>query len=173
MFLEGRDVPRFYVLETLARVPYFAYVSVLHLRETFGHRDDDHVARIRVHFAEADNELHHLLIMESLGGNSSAVDRGVAQTMAFFYYWYVVAVFFASPQSAYHLSELIEDHAYETYDDYLRREGSALKMQEPPPVIREYYESVDGEGLEILLRVIPGDTVEHQIHPSLSCENRD
>ena len=30
--------------------------GALHL-EALGHRDDDHVARIRVHFAEADNEL--------------------------------------------------------------------------------------------------------------------
>ncbi len=145
VFLEGRDVPRFYVLETLARVPYFAYVSVLHLRETFGHRDDDHVARIRVHFAEADNELHHLLMMEALGGNASVVDRCLAQTLAVGYFGYCCALYATNRRLAYHLSELIEAHAYETYDDYLRREGSALKMQEPPPVIREYYESVDGD----------------------------
>jgi hypothetical protein len=29
--------------------------------------------------------------MESLGGNDNVVDRVLAQTMAFFYYWYVVA----------------------------------------------------------------------------------
>ena len=34
----------------------------------------------------------------------------------FFYYWYVVAVYALSEQAAYHLSELIEDHAYATYD---------------------------------------------------------
>ena len=135
VFLEGRDVPRFYVLETLARVPYFAYVSVLHL-ETFGHRDDDHVARIRVHFAEADNELHHLLMMEALGGNASVVDRCLAQTLAVGYFGYCCALYATNRRLAYHLSELIEAHAYEAYDDYLRREGSALKMQEPPPVIR-------------------------------------
>lgn len=44
---------------------------------------------MRAHYAEADNELHHLLIMESLGGNSSGVDRALAQTMAFAYYWLV------------------------------------------------------------------------------------
>jgi hypothetical protein len=26
-----RPIPRFYVLETVARVPYFSYLSVLHL----------------------------------------------------------------------------------------------------------------------------------------------
>jgi len=29
---EKRDFARFYVLETVARVPYFAYLSVMHLR---------------------------------------------------------------------------------------------------------------------------------------------
>jgi len=35
-----RDFARFYVLETVARVPYFAYLSCMHLRETFGERYD-------------------------------------------------------------------------------------------------------------------------------------
>lgn len=91
-----RDFARFYVLETVARVPYFAYLSVMHLRETFGERGSIG-EQMRTHYAEADNELHHLLIMESLGGNENAVDRFLAQTMAFFYYWYVVIVYFISP----------------------------------------------------------------------------
>lgn len=49
----------------MARVPYFAYLSVMHLRETFGERGLGD--KMRTHYAEADNELHHLLIMESLG----------------------------------------------------------------------------------------------------------
>ena len=112
-----QDVRRFYVLETVARVPYFAYLSVLHLRETLGERDLRET--MRLHYAEADNELHHLLIMEALGGNATAFDRTLARTMAFFYYWYVVGVYVLSPEAAYHLSELIEDHAYDTYDDFL------------------------------------------------------
>ena len=35
-----RDFARFYVLETVARVPYFAYLSVMHFKETFGERYD-------------------------------------------------------------------------------------------------------------------------------------
>ena len=94
-----RDYARFFVLETIARVPYFgegpvllhacdsrslnfaaqivcalllsvlmtpdycsAFISVLHLYETFGWwRRADY---IKVHFAESMNEFHHLLIME-------------------------------------------------------------------------------------------------------------
>ena len=143
---------RFYVLETMARVPYFAYLSVMHLRETFGDRgniddtdvggitdkdiEDNHsddesnndnnnnnnnntkrITKMRTHYAQADNEFHHLLIMESLGGNTSFVDRSIAHSMAFVYYWYVVAVYAWNEQAAYHLSELVEDHDYNTYKE--------------------------------------------------------
>jgi len=132
-----RDFARFFVLETVARVPYFAYLSVMHLRETFGERDLGE--SMRTHYAEADNELHHLLIMESLGGNDNPIDRVLAQTMAFFYYWYVVVVYFFSPPVAYHLSELIEDHAYDTYDGFLKNHGAMLKEQPVPDIARKYY----------------------------------
>jgi len=134
-----RDFARFFVLETVARVPYFAYVSVMHLRETFGERSPALSERMRTHYAEADNELHHLLIMESLGGNSSVVDRTIAQTMAFGYYWYVVAVYSVSEQAAYHLSELIEDHAYNTYNKYLEEHETMLKAMPVPPIATKYY----------------------------------
>ncbi|XP_038986087.1 ubiquinol oxidase 4, chloroplastic/chromoplastic-like isoform X2 [Phoenix dactylifera] len=53
---------RFFVLETIARVPYFAFISVLHMYESFGWwRRADY---LKVHFAESWNEMHHLLIME-------------------------------------------------------------------------------------------------------------
>ena len=124
-----RDFARFYVLETVARVPYFAYLSVMHLRETFGERDPKLGERMRTHYAEADNELHHLLIMESLGGNTSIIDRTLAQSMAFGYYWYVAAVYSFSEPAAYHLSELIENHAYETYDKFLKEYEEKLRVR--------------------------------------------
>lgn len=48
-------------------MPYFAYTTCLHLYETLGWW---RTGGLRViHFAEEWNELHHLLIMESLGGD--------------------------------------------------------------------------------------------------------
>lgn len=132
-----RDFARFYVLETVARVPYFAYLSVLHLRETFGERGIGE--KMRTHYAEADNELHHLLIMEELGGNDSVIDRTLAQTMAFFYYWYVVAIYAFNEPAAYHLSELIEDHAYDTYNGFLNNHGDMLKTLPVPKIAYKYY----------------------------------
>ena len=39
-----------------------------------------------MHFAEEWNEAHHLLIMESLGGDQAWVDRFIAQHAAVVYY---------------------------------------------------------------------------------------
>jgi ubiquinol oxidase len=135
----SRDYCCFYVLETVARVPYFAYLAVMHLRETLGERSPAMNERMRIHYAEADNELHHLLIMESLGGNSFWMDRLLAQAMACGYFWYVVALYSVNEQAAYHLSELIEDHAYHTYDQYLQEHGEMLKTQPVPPIATKYY----------------------------------
>ena len=39
----GRDYQRFWVLEEIARAPYFAFLSVLHLRESLGLRGPEHI----------------------------------------------------------------------------------------------------------------------------------
>jgi ubiquinol oxidase len=65
---DGRPIQRFWFLEIIARIPYFSYVSMLHLYESFGWWRAPELRK--VHSAEEWNELHHLLIMETLGGNS-------------------------------------------------------------------------------------------------------
>lgn len=160
---DKNDYARFYVLETVARVPYFAYLSVMHLRETFGARDPKDKDRMRTHYAEADNELHHLLIMESLGGNSSVVDRTLAQTMAFVYYWYVVGVYSISEQAAYHLSELIEDHAYNTYNTFLTKNEAKLKSLPVPAIAKRYYEQEDPFMFELFCTVPEPGSSERRV----------
>lgn len=65
----------------------------------------------QVHFAEEWNELHHLQIMESLGGDQFWVDRFMAQHAAVFYYWVLIAFFAFFPSLAYMFSELVEASA--------------------------------------------------------------
>lgn len=136
-----RPYPRFYVLETVARVPYFSYLSVLHLYETLGWwRKSDW---LKIHFAESWNELHHLLIMESLGGANFWADRAIAKTAALIYYWIVVALYIVSPKSAYRFMELVEEHAYATYDKFLTAEAEHLKTQPAPAIAINYYRDGD------------------------------
>lgn len=137
----NRWYPRFYVLETVARVPYFAYISVLHLYESLGcWRKADW---LKVHFAESWNELHHLLIMESLGGDRHWIDRFIARHAALVYYWVIVILYLITPKSAYYFAELVERHAYHTYDQFLQEHGDELKVLAAPQVAVNYYRDGD------------------------------
>jgi hypothetical protein len=136
-----RPIPRFYVLETVARVPYFSYLSVLHLYETLGWwRKSDW---LKVHFAESWNELHHLLIMEDLGGDQQWVDRFLARHVALLYYWIIVLLYVIHPKSAYHFMELVEGHAYKTYNKFLQENEADLKAKPAPQVAIQYYRDGD------------------------------
>ncbi|MBE9109238.1 plastoquinol terminal oxidase [Nodosilinea sp. LEGE 07298] len=137
----NRPYPRFYVLETVARVPYFSYLSVLHLYETLGlWRKADW---LKIHFAESWNELHHLLIMEELGGANFWGDRLLARTAALVYYWVIAVLYLVDARSAYHFMELVEGHAYATYDKFLKTEAATLKTQPAPAVAVKYYRDGD------------------------------
>jgi ubiquinol oxidase len=138
LLYKDKPYQRFYVLETVARVPYFSYISCLHYLETIGRKDN--IGWLRIHWAEGWNELHHLLIMEELGGSKRWVDRFLAQHTAVLYYWVVVVLYFVKPEFAYNLSEQIEKHAYETYDGFLRDNEEALKQLPAPKIAKEYYE---------------------------------
>jgi hypothetical protein len=122
-------------------VPYFAYLSVLHLYETLGWWR--RINWLKVHFAESWNELHHLLIMEALGGSSQWYDRLLARTTALLYYWIVVLLYLVAPRSAYQFMELVEGHAYHTYDTYLKDYEAQLKAQPAPQIAIDYYRDGD------------------------------
>lgn len=140
-FYSDRHYARFYVLETIARVPYFAFVSVLHMYESFGWwRRADY---LKIHFAESWNELHHLLIMEALGGNERWFDRFLAQHIAVFYYFMAAFMYALSPRMAYHFSECVEKHAYSTYDKFITLQGEDLKNLPAPEVAIKYYTEGD------------------------------
>ena len=107
LLYEGRPIQRFWVLETVARMPYFSYISMLHLYESLGWWRAGAEVR-KVHFAEEWNELHHLQIMESLGGDQLWIDRFMAEHAAVFYYWILLLMYAISPSSSYAFSELVE-----------------------------------------------------------------
>ena len=135
---DRRPIQRFWFLETVARMPYFSYITCLHLLETFGWWRAGVELR-KVHLAEELNELHHLQIMESLGGDALWVDRFVAQHAAIVYYWILTLLFFASPRLAYNFSELIETHAVATYAEFADANAELLASLPPPLVAAEYY----------------------------------
>ena len=115
----GRDIRRFWVLEEIARAPYFAFLSVLHFKESLGLRGDQHIILMKRHFEQTLNETEHLEYMESLGGNQHLIDRLFAKGLVLKYYWIMVLYYMISPKNAYHLNMLVEEHAAHTYTNYL------------------------------------------------------
>jgi len=129
---------RFFLLETVARMPYFSYISMLHLYETLGFwRRSADVKRI--HFAEEMNEFRHLLIMESLGGDQSWWVRFAAQHAAIVYFWVLCVLWAVSPTLSYRFSELLETHAVHTYGTFMDENEAVLKELPPPRAAVEYY----------------------------------
>ena len=117
---KGRDFQRFWVLEEIARAPYFAFLSVLHLRESLGLRGSEHVYLMKEHFAQTLNETEHLEYMESRGGNSIgliASSPDISYLSIIGSMWFIIGIL----ALVYHLSYEIEIHAAETYAEYLTR----------------------------------------------------
>ena len=117
----GRDFQRFWVLEEIARAPYFAFLSVLHFRESMGLRGPEHIYLMEEHFGQTLNETEHLEYMESRGGNAYWIDRAFAKHLVLIYYWIMVVYYGLFPVSAYDLNEKVEWHAAHTYEEYLTR----------------------------------------------------
>ncbi len=139
---DGRPIARFWFLETVARMPYFAYVSCLHLYESLGWWRRSAETK-RVHFAEEWNEFHHLLTMEALGGDQLWRDRLLAHHAAIAYYWILVFLWFVSPSLSYNFSELIEAHAVDTYGEFVDANADALRALPAPRISRLYYNGPD------------------------------
>lgn len=139
---KNRPIQRFWVLEVVARMPYFAYISMLHLYESLGWWRAGAELR-RVHFAEEWNELHHLQIMESLGGDQMWWDRFLAQHSAIFYFWVLILFYTFAPRMAYVFSELVEHHAADTYKVFTDTNEDLLKSLPPPVCALEYYRGGD------------------------------
>ena len=127
---EGRPIQRFWVLEVIARAPYFAFLSVFHLQESLGLKTPLSNKLMKAHFYQAINETEHLEEMESRSGNRYWVDRFLARHLVLFYYWVMVFYYLLSPSNAYDINIKIEEHAYETYEKYLSVNPSDQRIRE-------------------------------------------
>ncbi len=83
----GRSLQRFWVLEVIARSPYFAFLSVLHFKESLGIKNEKTMILMKEHFYQAINETEHLKEMEKRGGHRFWIDRFFARHLVLVYYW--------------------------------------------------------------------------------------
>lgn len=133
---KNAPIERFWVLETVARVPYFSWMSVLHLYQSLGMWD--RYDWLSIHYAESYNEEHHLRIFEELGGNKQWINRLIAYHAALLYYWAVVILYIVDAPAAYYMMAEIEKHAYETYDKFLKSDSPLLSGPVPLAAVIYY-----------------------------------
>ena len=126
----NRPSQRFWVLEVIARAPYFAFISVLHLRESLGLRGEEHIYLMKEHFYQALNETEHLEEMEAREGNKYWIDRFLAKHLVILYYWIMVGYYVLNPINAYDINMKIEKHAFETYTKYSAYHPEDTKIAE-------------------------------------------
>lgn len=135
-----RTLPKFRVIELVARVPYQAWEHVAYVAMTHTARDRNFARRIfdmvRISRFEQDNEQWHLLILEELVAEDGkqygfVKHRIIPQVLAFAYYQLSWIMYSIRPAWSYRLNADFEDHAEHEY---------ALLVQEHPEWEHEKYE---------------------------------
>lgn len=157
VFLD-KPIQRFWFLETIARMPYFSYVSILHLYETLGLWSVDSHLRI-MHLKEDVNEARHLAVMEELGGGQMWYERFLAYHTSIFYFAALLPLYLFNPRLAYNSSELLEMHAVDTYDQFVHENEQTLK-QLPPPLTAMRWESTPSNLYDVFSQ-ISADEMKH------------
>ena len=155
---KNNPIARFWFLETVARMPYFSYVSILQMYEALGWWELDGSLK-RKHLHEEENETHHLRIMESLGGSSSWWNRFLARHGAMVYYGVLLVLFMTSPRLAYLSSELLEMHAVDTYMEFYESNERVLKSLPPTKEAMRY--KSDAWNMYDIFKQIANDELQH------------
>ena len=157
---KDKPIDRFWFLESVARMPYFSYVAIIHMYETLGWWELGSNLKLK-HYEEEANETHHLRIMESLGGNSKWWNRFFARHGAMAYYGVLLILFMISPRTAYNSSELLEMHAVDTYTEFYESNKDILINLPPTTEAQNYYR--DAQNLYEVFKKISDDEYEHAL----------
>ena len=67
----------------------------------------------------------------------------LARHTALLYYWIVIGLYLVSPKAAYNFMEQVEQHAYASYNKFLKEEETYLKSQPAPQIAIDYYRDGD------------------------------
>ena len=158
VIFKDKPIDRFWFLESIARMPYFSYVSILHMYETLGWWELGGDLK-KIHYDEEANETYHLRIMESLGGDSLWWNRFLARHGAIVYYGLLLIFFMISPRLAYLSSELLEMHAVDTYDEFYSSNKELLLRLPPTKESLDYLP--DANSLYEVFQQISKDEFNH------------
>ena len=158
MIYDGKPLDRFWMLETVARQPYFSYVAILHMYETLGWWEVDGELR-KEHAEEEYNETMHLKIMESMGADRLWWNRFLARHASIIYFIILVFFYLFTPRYAYMSSELLERHAVDTYDQFYEENKDVLLSMQCTQAALDY--QPNARNMYDIFRSISNDENKH------------
>jgi ubiquinol oxidase len=124
-----RTLPKFIVLEVIARVPYQAWEQVAYIAMTHTYSVPGFARRVFEFVKESrgqqDNEQWHLLILEEMVQKKGIAEsfflyRLAPQFVAFAYYHVSWLLYVIEPRLSYELNADFEDHAEHEYMEFVR-----------------------------------------------------
>ena len=125
----GSAIQRLYVMEKIGRAPYLSFLSMLNLYESFGLWRPSEDLRV-AHAHQELSKFRRQRMIEQLGGDQPWTARFIAEHSALFTHLTIVHLWFLSPSLAYRFAQMIESHAFHTYDAFLEQNESALKSMQ-------------------------------------------
>lgn len=137
---------KFYMLETIARIPYFSYLSTLHLYQSLGLHPA--LELLDLHYKETVNEQYHLMVMEELCGVVRWYEILILRFVSIIYYLLAFLLYILCPTSGYYLMEVVETYAANSYTKFLNKNEKELKSTLASGFSLKYFFSAKGRMVE-------------------------
>lgn len=129
---------KFRAVEVIARVPYHSWDSAMFTLQTMFYANEKKAMELSkiAEFSRlsAENETMHVIVISQLARKQHYYGNFIVHTLipmlfAFFYFWMSYILYMIRPRYSYQLNYLFEQHAFESYDAFLKIEGENLKKR--------------------------------------------
>lgn len=129
---------KFRAVEVIARVPYHSWDSAMFTLQTMFYSNERKAMDLSkiAEFSRlsAENETMHVIVISQLARKQHHYGNVIVHTLipmlfAFFYFWVSYVLYMIRPRYSYQLNYLFENHAFESYDRFLKIDGENLKKR--------------------------------------------
>jgi ubiquinol oxidase len=138
---------KFRAIEVIARVPYHSWESAMFTLLTFFYTKEEKAMDLsnlsRFARLAKDNETMHVVVISHLAkevGKSGFIRHTfIPLLFAFFYFWWSYILYFINPRYSFELNYIFEQHAFDSYSEFLKAHEEKLKDRRVSSEFLEWY----------------------------------
>ncbi len=128
---------KFRAVEVIARVPYHSWASASFTLLTMFYGDEKRAIKLSTiaKFARfsSDNETMHVIVVSQLSQKEQKagviLHTLIPMFFAFFYFWMSYFLYLLNPRYSLELNYLFEQHAFDSYSEFLEMYGEELRKK--------------------------------------------